>query len=594
MRALGQLLKLVAPHRGLFSLGLVALAIGSAINLIFPEVVRRLLDPAVFDLATRRMGLIVAGLATLFLVQGAAFFIRSYLFGLIGQRVYADLRERLFSSLLGREIEFFDAHRASELSARISSDAALVQDAVSVKLSVMIRYTVQVIFGVVLMVTISGRLSLALIFSVLAMVATSGLFIKRLKTASRAYQSALTRFASFCSESINAIRAVRSLGAEADLFASSKRLNSAAELAGEGRILWGARFSAGASAMLNVLLLLVAWYGVSLVRNQTLALNELAAFVLYGAIVAVSFSFLIGAYAELTQSLGGLERVFELIDHGERLDHSPIRQRVVRAAEATQALGVTFDRVTFAYPNREEQLVLDNFSAVIEPGRFTALVGPSGAGKSSLAQLVCRLYKPIAGEIVLTSKDQHGSNPAPLSSLSEEDLRRLVAWVPQEPVLFGFSIYENLVLGNREISRDELLKTVKGWEFLGFLEPLEEGIDTVLGEHGALLSGGQRQRIAIARAMLRRPALLILDEATAALDSQSEEQVMRAIREYLPRQTLLVISHRLASVFKAERILVIDEGRIVESGTHSELVQGAGLYQKYSERQGLSGISKSA
>jgi ATP-binding cassette subfamily B protein len=539
------------------------------------------------------MGLIVAGLATLFLVQGAAFFIRSYLFGLIGQRVYADLRERLFSSLLAREIEFFDAHRASELSARISSDAALVQDAVSVKLSVIIRYSVQVIFGVALMVTISGRLSLALILSVLVMVSTSGLFIKRLKTASRAYQSALTRFASFCSESVNAIRAVRSLGAEADLFASSKRLNSAAELAGEGRILWGARFSAGASAMLNVLLLLVAWYGVSLVRNQTLALNELAAFVLYGAIVAVSFSFLIGAYAELTQSLGGLERVFELAFQGDQIEQSSIRQRVVRA-EATQALGVTFDRVTFAYPNREEQLVLDNFSAVIEPGRFTALVGPSGAGKSSLAQLVCRLYKPIAGEIVLTSKDQHGSNPAPLSSLSEEDLRRLVAWVPQEPVLFGFSIYENLVLGNREISRDELLKTVKGWEFLDFLEPLEEGIDTVLGEHGALLSGGQRQRIAIARAMLRRPALLVLDEATAALDSQSEEQVMRAIREYLPHQTLLVISHRLASVFKAERILVIDEGRIVESGTHAELVQGAGLYQKYSQRQGLSGISKSA
>jgi ABC-type multidrug transport system fused ATPase/permease subunit len=209
----------------------------------------------------------------------------------------------------------------------------------------------------------------------------------------------------------------------------------------------------------------------------------------------------------------------------------------------------------------------------------TALVGPSGAGKSSVVQLLLRLYEKSGGEIRLDGTR--------LEKISEAELRHVVAWVPQEPQLFSMSIYENLMLGNDEILRDETLKTVSGWDFMDFIEPLEHGIDTMIGEHGALLSGGQRQRIAIARALLRKPALLILDEATSGLDSHTEASVMKAIRQHIPEATVLLISHRLSTVRDADAIYVISEGRVFESGDHHSLSARQGLYREYVVKQAL-------
>lgn len=589
--SLRRLLSLTYPYRALFLTGMVALAVGSGVNLLFPEIVRRLLRPEAFDYLVTHQGYIVLCVVALFIAQGTAFFVRSYLFGLLGQRVYADLRRELFQSLLKREISFFDTNRSSDLATRINSDAALVQEAVSVKLSVIARYGIQVVVGTLLMLAMSWKLTVALVLSVLVMVTVSMLFVRSLKRASRVYQAELAAFTSFASECFSGVKVVRALGALESLAATAQKLNDTTRKAGERRGLWSASFSSGASAILNVLLLSVAWYGLSLVGYGSLPFNELAAFALYGAIVAVSFSFLISAYAELMQGLGGLERVFELLSdsrpdnasHEVGLEPFATRKQERVSVKLNQYVGVECKNVYFAYPDRADRTILDDLSLEIQAGLTTALIGPSGCGKSTLIQLLCGLYTINSGSIVVSSDGER----ADLREVSEDDLRAAIAWVPQDSTLFGFSIFDNLALGNSDLTREELSKILHRWEFLDFIAPLESGIDTVLGERGTLLSGGQRQRLAIARALIRKPALLILDEATSGLDSQSEESVMRAIREYIPRATIIIISHRLATVSRADRIYVMSEGRVVECGSHQELSRSDGIYKRYAERQAL-------
>ena len=579
---------LMRPYLGYTISGLIALGVGSGINLVFPELVRRILSPEVSQYALNNIELVVGGGIALFVVQGFSFFARSYSFGLLGQRVYADLRHQLFGVLVEKDISFFDANRASDIAARLNSDAALIQDAVSIKISVLLRYGLQVVCGVVLMTFMSWQLTLAIVASIGLMVGVSGIFVSRLKGASRLYQSTLGLFTSYASECFSGVKSLRALNAEAQVINRAGLLNDETLHAGEKRVVWSASFSSGASALLNVLLLLVAWYGITLVQSSALPINELAAFVLYGALVAVSFSFFTNAYAEFMQSMGGLERVFELLRERDRghaqslqtlhgdvtgLDNAP------GSVNSTVSLGVDFKEVFFSYPSRADIEVLSGLTCSIPPESRTAIVGPSGSGKSSIAQLLVGLYEQQAGAIYLGDRI--------IKELPSETLHRLIAWVPQEPRLFGFTVLENLLLGNERLIRDEALKIIQHWDFLDFIGSLEAGVDTKLGEHGALLSGGQRQRLAIAQAMLRNPSILILDEATSGLDSDTEGDVMRALHDYLPDVTLLVISHRLSSVQTCDRIHVIEDGALIASGTHHELSNVSGLYQRYSMRQVL-------
>lgn len=426
------------------------------------------------------------------------------------------------------------------------------------------------------MAWMSWQLTCALVASVLIVVCVSASFIHSLKAASRHYQTTLAQLTSLAAESFSGAKIIRSLGASGDVVRRYRDTNARVLEAGLDRVGISARFSSGASLILNILLLLVLGFGVHLVSAEELPLNELAAFVLYGGIVAVSFSFLVGAYAELIQGLGGLERVFEVIRSSVLTEP----QAVFGAARAGDAdLTMELQHVNFSYPDRADTVVLEDFSATLRPGTITALIGPSGSGKSTVAQLLLRLYVPTSGEIRMNSR--------PLRDISEQELRTSIAWVPQDPALFGFSVFENLTLGSSGLLRDEVLKTIHSWEFLDFIEPLEHGIDTVLGEHGTLVSGGQRQRIAIARALLRKPSLLILDEATSGLDSHTEAQVISAIRRYIPNASLLVISHRLATVRSAEMIYVLNEGRVFEHGSHDQLVARDGLYHSYVIHQAL-------
>lgn len=570
----GEIRDLVWPYKRLLVGGLVALAAGSGINLLFPEVIRRLLDPAVFASLAPHLSWIFLGLAALFVLQGGVFYLRSLFFGLLGQRVYAVLRERLFNAITSQPVPFFDQQRSGDLASRINSDAALIQDLVSVKISVILRYGAQVLVGTVLMAFMSWRMTLAIIASVVCIVVVSTVFVRSLRAASRAYQSALATLSAFAAECFSSAKVLRALAAEHQTQTSFADMSAAVLRAGEVRVTISAAFSSGASLLLNILLLAVLWYGVSLVVSERLPLNDLAAFALYGAIVAVSFSFLVSAYSELVQNVGGLERVFELV----RSERGVARERAGGLqVPKEEGLSVAFQDVSFSYPERLETPVLDNFSLHISAGSSIGIMGPSGAGKSSILQLLLKFYEPTSGQILI--------NNTPLHGVDERDLRSRIAWVPQEPLLFGFSIYDNLVLGTSGASRDEVLAQVKRWGFLEFLETLPQGIDTILGEHGARLSGGQRQRLAIARALLRKPSVLLLDEATSALDTESEEKILKAIHTELPMVTIVMVSHRITSVRAADQIVVINEGRVVEQGTHESLVVGSGLYRYYAERQ---------
>lgn len=574
--SLVRLVQLLRPYRLKFVCALLALFIGSAINLVFPEVIRRALEPRVFPVLLDNLHLLMGALGVLFAVQGLAFFCRSYLFGMVGQQVFHDVRDRLFRAIVAKDMGFFDHNRSGELASRINSDAALVQDAVSTKLSVILRYGLQVVLGVALMLWMSWRMTAAIVVSVLVMMVVSAGFLGKLKKASRSYQSSLARLVAFASECFSGAKIMRALAAESDARDKFTAINRDVVESGERRTAIAAAFSSGASAVLNLLLLAVLWYGIHLVLVQELPLNDLAAFVLYGAIVAVSFSFLVSAYAELMQSLGGLERVFEL-ERGLIAVDSP--SQGVQIEARTSPLPIELKNVSFSYPDRSDVRVLDDISLRLLSGKTTALVGPSGSGKSSIVQLLLSFYSPDAGEIVVDG--------CSLASLSEAELRSSIAWVPQEPHLFGFSIYENLIFGNRTCTREQLLDMVSNWEFLDFVRTLPEGIHTPLGEHGTQLSGGQRQRIAIARALLRKPGLLILDEATSGLDSESEARVLSAIRAWLPDCTVLLISHRLATVQSADVTYVMHEGRILQHGTHEELRNSDGLYKQYAARQAL-------
>jgi ABC-type multidrug transport system fused ATPase/permease subunit len=536
-------------------------------------VIRRALRPETFQLILNRLPLFFGLLAALFVIQGGAFFLRSLWFGLLGQQVYDDVRRRLYASVLSKDIEFFDRSRSTDLAARLNSDAALIQDVVSVKLSVMLRYGVQVVFGTILMAWMSWQMTFAIVASVVCIVAVSGTFARNLRAASRRFQSSLASLTAFAAESFGGAKILRALGAEREAVSSFLAHSAEVLEAGQGRVRISAAFSSGASLLLNVLLLAVVWYGVSLVMSEKLPLSDLAAFALYGSIVAVSFAFLVSAYAEVVQSLGGLDRVFELWEPlGNEAE--PMTEMIGESGPA-----LVCSDVTFSYPTRPDCKVLDRLSLSISAGTVAGLMGPSGAGKSSIVQLLLKFYEHQSGSITI--------NGHPLTSISNLELRAKVAWVPQDPLLFGVSIFDNLILGSTGRTLECVERKIREWGFLDFVFDLPEGLATVLGEHGAQLSGGQRQRVAIARALLRHPRLLLLDEATSGLDSELEDKVLSVLRDELPKSTILIVSHRLSSVRGADTVFLVNEGRVVEHGTHEQLKQVGGLYYHYTVRQAV-------
>lgn len=570
---LRRLFALSLPYKLTLALAMFALACGSGINLLLPELLRRLVDGGYSGLLFTNTWLVALALVGLFALQGLSFYFRSYLFGVTGQRVMADLRRTLHEAIILQEMSFFDRERASDLVSRLSSDAVLVQDAVSIRLSVLIRYGFQVVLGIILMLFMSLRLTLAIV-CVLPLIVFLSMFLgKRLRALSKQQQAELGRASAVAEEGFSGARIVKAFNQEEQESARySHAIDRVLEL-GLARTRVSAFFSSFVSFLMNGAIVIVLLIGVQLVGQNVLTAGELTAFMLYGVIVAVSFAFFSSAYAETLQSMGAAERIFEIIDSKpaprERADWIDLPNRPAGHA--------SLERISFSYPSRAGENVLNEVTISVDPGKTTALVGPSGAGKSTVVALLLKFYEPTGGRITFDGIDMARIDPI--------DLRRHIAIVPQDPQLFGVSIGENLRYGKPSASREELTEACRKANILSFVESLPQGFDTPVGERGVQLSGGQRQRLAIARALLKDPALLILDEATSALDSENEFLIREAIASLMEGRTCLVIAHRLSTVKNAHKVIVMDEGSVVQEGTHQELSLADGLYRRIVERQ---------
>ena len=565
---------LALPYWRELSIGMLFLIGGSGINLLFPEIIRRLLDSTNFNYLVDNLSLVILGLIALIIIQGLCFYGRSYIFGFVGHKAVAGLRKQLYSSLVGQDVEFFDKNRAGDLVSRLASDTVLLQTAVSLNISVLIRYSIQVIVGIALMAWISVWLTLVLILILPILVGISAVLGKKLKSASKKMQEELGKANMIAEETLYGVRTVKAFAQEKN---ESSRYGQAidATLAMAKIRAWVAAFFASfSSVLMNLAIVLVLGFGIYLLKLGTISMGSLTAFLLYGVIVAVSFAFIASTYSEFAQSLGAAERVFEIIDH------KPIIEgRATTKSSLISQGSVSFKNVSFSYPSRPEKAVLNNISFEVGSGQSIALVGPSGSGKTTIINLLLSFYNPSSGTICIDNVD--------ISTMRPGEFREQVAIVAQDPEIFSVTIEEILRYGKPAASMEELRAACADANILEFIESLPSQFKTHVGDKGVQLSGGQRQRLAIARAILKNPKILILDEATSSLDSANEALIQQALERIMRGRTTIVIAHRLSTVKNVDNILVLKDGSVTESGPHSSLIEQGGLYRQLVEKQEL-------
>lgn len=567
-----RILRLARPELMSLVAGVICLAIASGASLLFPQVIRIIVDQATgsgprFTSLERAAGWLVA----LALVLAAASATRYALFSIAGERVVARLRVTLFERLMAQEIAFFDATKTGELTNRLASDTTVLQSAVSVNISMGLRFIASIIGGVGFLFYTSPRLTVLMLAVVPPVALGAVSYGRRVRKLSREVQDALARGSEVAEESLAGIRTVRAFAAEpreVKLYAEAvaRSFDTARARAMAAATFMGVAMFAAYSAAAAVL-----WYGGRLITEGTLTAGGLTSFLVYTLLVAFSLGGISDIWADFMKASGAAERIFELIDRAPAIPTDG-------GAELTHLKGaVTFASVRFAYPTRKDAPVLEGIDLTIDEGQVVALAGPSGAGKSTIAGLLTRLYDPDEGRVLIDGHDARELSPA--------WLRRQIGVVAQEPLLFSSSIADNIRYGRETATDAEVEAAARTANAHDFITRFPEGYATLVGERGAKLSGGQKQRIAIARAILKDPRILVLDEATSALDAESEHLVKEALDRLMVGRTTLIIAHRLSTVASADRVCVIDGGRIVQSGPHAALVAEEGLYRRLVERQ---------
>jgi ATP-binding cassette subfamily B protein len=511
-------------------------------------------------------------LLLLVVVLAAGTAVRFYTVSWLGERVVADIRLGVQRNLLRLSPAFFEENSPKEISSRMTSDTALIEQVVGSTISVALRNAITAIGGVVYLFVLAPTLTAGLVLAIPVVVLPIVWFGRRLRKVSRTSQDRVADIGAIVAEVLGAMRVVQAFNQEDRererfaavvdrTFATAKR-----------RILLRAIMTSVVMLLIFGSITLLMWRGALAVASGAISGGTIAAFVFTGVLVAGSFGSLAEVYGDLLRGAGAAGRLNELLN--EKPTIAPPAKPLVLPEPRGQ---IAFERVIFRYPSRPEQAALNDFSLVVEPGETVAIVGPSGAGKSTLFQLAERFYDPLSGVVKLDG--------VPLVSADPADIRRRIALVPQEGVLFASSARDNLRYGNWNASDEAIWDAARAANAEAFLRELPQGLDTFLGEDGARLSGGQRQRIAIARALLREAPILLLDEATSALDAESERLVQEALDRLMASRTTLVIAHRLATVRQADRIVVMDKGRIVEQGTHEQLSAAGGLYARLASLQ---------
>ncbi|WP_132536303.1 ABC transporter transmembrane domain-containing protein [Rhizobium sp. PP-F2F-G48] len=573
VRPLAGLLPYVKRYRGLVTGAAVCLVAAALTTLTLPLAVRRMIDHGFSNSDRAFINTYFAMLMVLAIVLALASAGRYFFVITLGERVVADIRREVFDHITRLSPAFFDVNQSGEIVSRLTADTTQIKSAVGATASVALRNIILCLGAIAMMVYTSPKLSSLVLMAIPVIVFPLVAFGRNVRRRSREAQDRLAGASAYASEAIGAIRTVQAFNGEATAMARYGRTVEDAYLAARGAITARSALTAFAITMIFGSVVAVLWFGAQDVLAGTISPGTLGQFLLYSVFAAGSLGALSEVWGELSQAAGAAERLRELLqerpDIAEPLHAKPLPQPA--------AGRVAFDGVHFSYPTRPQERSLKGLTLEVEPGQTVAIVGPSGAGKSTLFSLLLRFYDPVSGAIRLDGVD--------IRALSPRDLRARLAIVPQDVTIFAATIHENIAFGTPGATRDAVEAAALAAQADGFIRAMPEAYDTPVGERGITLSGGQRQRIAIARAILKNAPVLLLDEATSALDAESETLVQTALDGLMRSRTTLVIAHRLATVLKADRILVMDQGRIVEDGTHASLVRQGGLYARLARLQ---------
>lgn len=557
--------RFLLPYRIPFFIGLVCLMLSSVMLMAFPFFAGKLLDVASGKELPylNSLNSIAYLLLGILLIQSFFSFTRVYTFAIVSERSLADVRNAVYAKILWLPVSFFDSRRVGELTSRISADVATLHDTFTVTFAELIRQLLTLFIGIGVIFYFAPKLTVFMLLTFPLIVVLALVFGRAIRTLSREVQDKLAETNVIVEESLQGIMVVKAFTNEQfETNRYGKALNHVVQIALKSARYRGFFISFVVFALFGGIVAVV-WYGATLVQQGEITIGDLLSFVLYTTFIGGSIAGLGDIYAQIQRSIGASERILELIELQDEKSESTSSFKLKGK--------LSFTNVQFSYPSRPDYQVLTNLSFEIEAGEKIALVGQSGSGKSTIINLLLRFYSPSSGTIYADDKN--------ISTYALSDFRSNVGIVPQEVLLFGGSIQENIAYGNPKASEEEILEAARKANAYEFIQRFPEGFKTLVGERGVKLSGGQRQRIAIARAILKDPCILVLDEATSSLDAESEALVQDALEKLMEGRTTVIIAHRLSTIRTVDRIFVVKEGQLAEMGSHTQLSQQAnGIY----------------